>query len=55
MTERLKPLKGDGAQLLKLLTTASDTQSLQQGLELASALAMPIEGLLDGVDVSAVG
>lgn len=55
MTQRLKPLRGDGAKLLKLVIEAQDTQTLEQALELGHALGQPAEGLLDGVDVTAAG
>ncbi len=55
MTERLKPLRGDGAKLLKLVTEAEDLQTLEQALELGTALGQPAEGLLDGVEVTAAG
>ncbi len=55
MAERLKPLRGDGAKLLKLVTEAEDLQTLEQALELGAALGQPAEGLLDGVEVSGAG
>lgn len=55
MTERLKPLRGDGAKLLKLVTEAQDLQTLEQALELGTALGQPAEGLLDGVEVNGAG
>ncbi|MEY2800855.1 MAG: hypothetical protein RL513_439, partial [Pseudomonadota bacterium] len=56
MTEqRLKPLRGDGAKLLKLVLEASDTQTLEQALELGAAIGQPAEGLLDGIEVTAAG
>lgn len=55
MTERLKPLRGDGAKLLKLVTEAEDLQTLEQALELGTALGQPAEGLLDGVEVNGAG
>ncbi len=55
MTERLKPLRGDGAKLLKLVAEASDRQTLEQALELANAIGQPAEGLLEGVEVTAGG
>ena len=55
MTERLKPLRGDGAKLLKLVTEAEDLQTLEQALELGAALGQPAEGLLDGVEVNGAG
>lgn len=55
MAERLKPLRGDGAKLLKLVIEAQDTQTLAQALELGHALGQPAEGLLDGVEVTAGG
>ena len=41
MAERLKPLRGDGAKLLKLVTEALDLQTLEQALELGAALGQP--------------
>ena len=55
MAERLKPLRGDGAKLLKLVTEAEDLQTLEQALELGAALGQPAEGLLDGVEVNGAG
>ena len=55
MVERLKPLRGDGAKILKLVIEAQDTQTLEQALELGHALGQPAEGLLDGVEVTAGG
>jgi hypothetical protein len=55
MVERLKPLRGDGAKLLKLVTEAEDLQTLEQALELGAALGQPAEGLLDGVEVNGAG
>ena len=55
MTERLKPLRGDGAKLLKLVAEAQDLQTLEQALELGAALGQPAEGLLDGVEVNGAG
>ncbi len=55
MADRLKPLRGDGAKLLKLVTEAQDLQTLEQALELGNALGQPAEGLLDGVEVSGAG
>ena len=55
MTQRLKPLRGDGAKLLKLVIEAEDTQTLEQALELGHALGQPAEGLLEGVEVTAAG
>lgn len=53
--QRLKPLRGDGAKLLKLVLDASDPQTLEQALELASAIGSPAEGLLEGIQVTAAG
>ena len=55
MKERLKPLRGDGAKLIKLVTEAVDLQTLEQALELGAALGQPAEGLLDGVEVNGAG
>ena len=55
MAERLKPLRGDGAKLLKLVSEAQDTQTLEQALELGRALGQSAEGLLDGIEVTAGG
>jgi len=55
MAERLKPLRGDGAKLLKLVLEAQDTQTLEQALELGRALGQTAEGLLDGIEVTAGG
>jgi hypothetical protein len=55
MADRLKPLRGDGAKLLKLVTEAQDLQTLEQALELGAALGQPAEGLLDGVEVTSTG
>lgn len=56
MTEkRLKPLRGDGAKLLKLVTEAEDLQTLEQALELGSALGQPAENLLEGIEVTGAG
>lgn len=55
MTERLKPLRGEGAKLLKMVTEAGDTATLEQALELALAIGQPAEGLLEGVEVTAAG
>lgn len=53
--QRLKPLRGEGARLLKLVTESEDLQTLEQALELGNALGQPAENLLDGVDVTAAG
>jgi hypothetical protein len=55
MVERLKPLRGEGAKLLKLLNESQDLQTLEQALELGAALGQPAEGLLDGVEVNGAG
>lgn len=56
MTEtRLKPLRGDGAKLLKLVLEANDASTLEQALELGAAIGQPAEGLLDGIEVTAAG
>jgi Leucine-rich repeat (LRR) protein len=56
MTEqRLKPLRGDGAKLLKMVQEAADLQTLEQALELSAAIGQPAEGLLDGMAVTAAG
>jgi hypothetical protein len=55
MVERLKPLRGEGAKLLKLVTESQDLQTLEQALELGSALGQPAGGLLDGVEVNGAG
>ena len=55
MAERLKPLRGDGAKLLKLVLEAQDTQTLEQALELGRALGQTAEDLLDGIEVTAGG
>ncbi len=55
MTERLKPLRGEGAKLLKMVAEATDLATLEQALELANAIGQPAEGLLEGVQVTAAG
>ncbi len=55
MTERLKPLRGEGAKLLKMVLEAQHLQTLEQALELGTALGQPAEGLLDGMQVTAAG
>jgi len=57
MTEtsnRLKPLKGEASRILKLCLE-KDVNTALQGLELAAALDMPLEGLLDEVMVDKEG
>lgn len=53
--QRLRPLRGEGAQLLKLVTEAKDLPTLEQALELGNALGKPAENLLDGIEVTAAG
>jgi len=55
MVERLKPLRGEGAKLLKLVIESQDLPTLEQALELGAALGQPAEGLLDGVEVNGAG
>lgn len=55
MTERLKPLRGEGAKLLKMVLEAQDLQTLEQALELGTALGQPAEGLLDGIEATGAG
>ena len=53
MTDRLQPLRGEGAKLWKMMSDVDSVETLAQGMELAEAFAAPIENLLDGVDVNA--
>jgi len=53
MTDRLQPLRGEGAKLWKMMADADGIETLEQGMELAEAFGAPIENLLDGVDVNA--
>jgi len=53
MTDRLQPLRGEGAKLWKMMSDADGIETLGQGMELAEAYGAPIENLLDGVDVNA--
>ena len=53
MTDRLQPLRGEGAKLWKMMADADGIETLKQGMELATAFGAPIENLLDGVDVNA--
>ena len=53
MTDRLQPLRGEGAKLWKMMSDADGIETLGQGMELAEAFGAPIENLLDGVDVNA--
>lgn len=53
MTDRLQPLRGEGAKLWKMMADADGIETLEQGMELAKAFDAPIENLLDGVDVNA--
>lgn len=51
---RLKPLKGEASRIFKLCLD-KDRKTALQGLELAAALGMPMEGVLDDVTVDASG
>jgi hypothetical protein len=53
--QRLKPLRGEGAKLLQLVSAAVDLATLEQVLELSAAIGQPAEGLLDGIGVTAAG
>ena len=53
MTDRLQPLRGEGAKLWKMMADADGIATLEQGMELAEAFGAPIENLLAGVDVNA--
>lgn len=55
MTERLKPLRGEGAKLLKMVAEAGDIPTLEQALELAVSIGQPADGLLEGIEVTAAG
>ena len=45
MTERLKPLRGDGAKLLKLVAEAQDLQTLER--QLWSSMPPAVKAMLD--------